>query len=452
MKFKYWVVSIVAASLSSMSLISDALGQTRQPKPTAPVAIVGGTIHTVSGGIVDNGRIIIEGGKIVAVGDTSVEVPSGAIEIDASGKHVYPGLFETYSQLGLTEIESIRASLDHAETGSFNPNVKANVAVNPDSELLPVTRANGVLLVVSAPTGGAVSGQSAVLQLDGWTYEDLTLDASAGMHVVWPESKPLLGPSKKPKEEVEEDAEKKEIRELLDPMVALRRFFEMSRDYWTVKKNGGEIDFDARLESMLPVFEKELPVIAHAETLGQIQSAVSFANEFGFKVIIYGGYDAPDCADLLKKHDVPVIVSAVHRVPRRRQDAYDYAYQLPKMLKEKGVRFCISGSAREENYNTRNLPYHAGTAVAYGLDHEEALRAITLSPAEIFGCADRVGSLEVGKDATLIITTGDPLDIRSEVTAAYVQGRPLDLASRHTKLYEKYQEKYRQKEAELPKQ
>lgn len=385
-----------------------------------PVALVGGTVHPVSGPAVEGGTVVFEGGKIVALGK-DVPVPENAERVDLAGGHVYPGLFEAMSDIGLIEIDAVRATNDKAETGELNPNVKAWVSVNPDSEVIPVTRSNGVLLAVAAPSGGLVSGQAGALQLDGWTYEDLTLKAPIGLVVNWPR---IAKKDDKPHEKLD-------------------RLFDDAKAYFKSREANAEAPVDLRSESLGPVLKGEMPLIAVAEQLEQIQSAVAFADKHGLKLVLYGGYDAPLCANLLKAKDIPVIVGGVYRLPERRSDAYDRAFTVAEDLRKAGVRFCISGASRHGSSNARNLPYHAATAAAFGLPPEEALKAITLYPAQILGVADRVGSLEVGKDATLFVATGDPLEAATQVTAAYVRGRKVDLTDRHKQLYEKYQEKYR---------
>ena len=400
-----------------------------------PVAITAATVHTVSGGVVNDATVLIRKGRIAAVGK-DVKIPKRAIRIDATGKHVFPGLFAANSDLGLVEINSIRATLDKNETGSITPNVKAWVSVNPDSEMIPVTRSNGVLLTLTAPTGGLLAGQSAVLQLDGWTYEDLTLKPAAAMHVGWPAMSPVI----------DWETERSAKEQLADRDTALERLhdaFDDARAYAKARAADSSAPRDARWEAMQPVLAGEQPLIIDADDLQQIQAAVAFAAEQKVKIIIHGGYDAPLCARLLKEHDVPVIVSEVYRLPLRRWEPYDTAYTVPARLHAAGVAYCISGGGRFGASMLRNLPYHAAIAVAFGLPAEAALEAITLAPAEILGVADRVGSLEVGKDATLIITDGDPLETSTQVEAAFVQGRSVDLNDRHKRLWKKYEEKYR---------
>jgi imidazolonepropionase-like amidohydrolase len=406
---------------------SDAIPGAPQKQP---IALTGGTVFPVSGPKIEDGVVVFVKGRIVAVGPKdAVKIPADAKRVDCQGKHIYPGLFESHSQLGLIEVSAVRATNDRSEVGRIKPNVKASVAVNPDSELIPVTRANGVLLAMTEPSGGLVAGQASVLQLDGWTYEDLTLKSGAAMVVSWPS--------------VPKDLEKGKAASSSNSVELLRKLLDDARAYRKARKLSPETQkTDVRLDAMFPVLDRKMPLLVHANSLAVIQSAVSFAAQEKLRMLIYGGYDAPLCAELLKKHDVPVIIAAAYRLPRRRNDAFDSGYTLANRLHEAGVRFCISGGATSRTSNTRNLPYHAAVSVAYGLPHDVALRAITLSPAEILGVADRVGSLETGKDATLFVTTGDPLETPSNVTAAWVQGRAVDLSSRHVKLYEKYRTKY----------
>jgi imidazolonepropionase-like amidohydrolase len=398
--------------------------------PAHPIALVGATIHPVSGPAIRDGILLLDRGKIVALG-TEIEFPDETERIDVTGRHIYPGLFDPLSNLGLTEINSVRATRDDTEVGPFNPNVRAAVAVNPDSELIPVTRSNGVLLTLTAPQGGLVSGQSAVVQLDGWTYEEMTLLLSAGLHVQWPRMSNLL----------ENPPSSRRAVSGQDELATLRQHFAHARAYQKARQSGSE-KIDVRWEAMLPVLERQLPLIVTADEIRQIQSAVAFADREQVRLIIYGGYDAPHCAELLIKHKVPVIVGGVYRLPLRRSDPYDDAYTLPERLRQAGIPFCISTADRFGAANMRNLPYHAATAAAFGLPRDEAIKAITLYPAQILGVADRVGSLEAGKDATLIITTGDPLETATQVRGAYIEGRPVVLNDRHKRLYRKYREKY----------
>lgn len=403
-----------------------------------PVALTNATIHPVSGPAIEKGTIVFDGGKIKALGK-DVSVPAGAETIDLAGKHVYPGLFEPLNDVGLVEINSIRATIDGQEVGQLNPNVRAVVAINPDSELIPVTRSNGILVTLVAPYGGLMSGRSGVVQLDGWTWEDMTIKSDVALHIQWPQSAGGGGRRGRGGGEEATGARGEQGIE------QIRQAFADARAYGAARKADPKFARDARLESLQDVLEGKLSVVIYADDLRQITGAVAFAEREKLKLIIAGGYDAPQCAALLKKHDIPVIVGGTYRLPRRRGDAYDTAYAVPAELHKAGIRFCISARARFGASQVRNLPYHAAAAVAFGLPAEEALKAITLYPAQILGVADGVGSLDVGKDATLFVADGDPLDTPTQVTAAWIAGRKVDLNDRHKTLYHKYEEKYERK-------
>ncbi|MFM7055699.1 MAG: amidohydrolase family protein [Planctomycetota bacterium] len=427
-------IAITAFHPTGPAIASDQIPGARQ---TRPVALTNAVIHPVTGPVIERGTLVFTAGRIAELG-ANVQPPNGSEVIDLQGKHVYPGLIEAHTQLGLTEISSTRATVDHTESGFINPSVAAHVAVNPDSELIPVTRANGVLTALTAPSGGLVSGQAAVIQLDGWTWEQMTLKPRAALVINWPRISAGTRRSLSRSENNEPASAENPVRQLRD-------LFTQARAYGKARAaNPAEQRFDARLAAIHSVLENHIPLLVNADRLDQINSAVAFAVEQQTPLIIFGGYDAPECAALLKQYDVPVIVSAIHREPLRNHDDYDASFTLPERLRQAGVRFCISGSARSETWNARNLPWHAATAAAYGLPKDEALKAITLYPARILGMADRLGALEPGRDATLFVSTGDPLETEPQVTNAWIQGRRVDLSSKHSQLYQKYQEKYRQ--------
>lgn len=428
-----------AGVLIASSLIASASDQIPGAPQKKPIALVNGVIHTLTGPPIEEGTLVFDKGVITEIGQR-MQPPAGADVIDLKGKHVYPSMIESHSQLGLTEFGSIRATQDFAESGQFNPNVSAHKAVNPDSELIPVTRANGVLIALSAPSGGLVAGKASVMQLDGWTFEDMTLKADSALVVNWPRlgggggrrrGPPTAGATPEPPTE--------------SPLKSLRELFDQSRTYGKARAaNPDGQKFDGRLAAMQPVIEGKIPLLAVADRADQIQSAVAFGVEHNVKIIIFGGYDSEQCAELLRRYNVPVIIDAIHKDPRRDHDDYDAAFTLPERLRQAGVKFCISGSGRSETWNTRNLPYQAATAAAYGLPYEDAVRSVTIWPAEILGVADKVGTLEKGKHATLFVSNGDPLETETQVSAAWIQGRKVDLTNRHTELYHKYSEKYRQ--------
>lgn len=437
MKLQFLLALLLTSSatlIASVAVASDQIPGAPQKKP---IALVNAVVHTLTGQPISECTLVFDAGKITDIGHR-MQPPAGAEVIDLKGKHVYPSLIESHSQIGLTEISSTRATLDFAETGSINPNVSAHVAVNPDSELIPVTRANGVLIAVSAPAGGLVSGKASVMQLDGWTYEDMTLKADTALVINWPQMTSRARPGNARQEDRTDENRNQ-------PLKDLRELFDHARTYSKARPaNPASQSFDSRLASMLPVIEGRIPLLVAADRADQIQSAVAFGVEQNVKVIIFGGYDAEACSELLRRYNVPVIIDAIHKDPRRDHEDYDAAYTLPERLRQAGVKFCISGSGRSETWNTRNLPYQAATAAAYGLPYDDALRSVTVWPAEILGIADRVGTLEKGKDATLFVSDGDPLETETHITAAWIQGRKVDLTSRHTQLFDKYSEKYRQ--------
>jgi len=431
------VVAFVAlVALAGLGLAVPSV-RAAVPVPGAPqeqpVAIVGATIHPVSGPAIANGTIVFEAGRITALGTADgVAVPAGAERVDGGGRHVYPGLIDPSTTLGLTEVSSVRATVDAREVGRINPGGRAQVAFQPESELLPVTRSNGVLVAGVTPVGDLLAGQAAAMTLDGWTWEEATLRSPIGMVVNWPGM--LLVRGEAPNEDRQRENREARLR-------VLRQAFADARAYRAAKAAGGAgFVPDVRWEGMLPVLEKKVPLFVNAEEIHQIEAAVAFARAEDVRLVLVGGYDAPEVAGLLRRHDVPVIVSAIHRLPRRRGDAYDAPFTVPARLHAAGVRFAIANGG---SWNERNLPYAAATAAAYGLPADRALHAITLGAAEILGIADRVGSLEPGKDATLIVTTGDPLEQATQVTQAWIGGRAVDLDDRHKALHAKYREKYR---------
>ncbi len=432
-----WLVfAVVLALLANTGLASD---QVPAPPQEHPIALVGGTIHTVSGATIQNGTILFEDGKITKIG-TNVQLPSGTERIDVSGLHVYPSLIATTTNIGLVEIGSVSATRDYAERGDINPNVRAEVAINPDSDIIPVTRANGVALALTMPSSGVISGTSALIMLDGWTWESLTLKAPAGMHVNWP----FMGVSTSRFVRTSPEDQKKRRDENIKK---IKKAFAEARAYMKAKEAEGskgipQHETDLRWEAMIPVLKGEVPVMLHADEIRQIQAALDWALGENLKVVIVGGRDAWRMSDMLKEKDIPVVISSVLTTPMRRWEPYDAGYTPAKKLYEAGVKFCIAGGRGASDQ--RNLPYHAAMAAAYGLPKDEALKAITLYPAQILGVADQVGSLEEGKDATLFVSNGDPLEIMSNVEMEFIQGRKIDLTSRHTQLYAKYRTKYQQ--------
>lgn len=430
---------IALALCISTPLLAQDLGLKPPPVQEKPILIHGATIHPVSGPAIERGYVAFADGKITAAGaGPPPRFASEAIVIDASGKHVYPGLFGANTQTGLMEVGAARATLDYAETGGITPEVRAAVAVNPDSTIIPVTRANGILTVGVIPMGGAIPGRASVINLEGWTWEEMTVADDVGVVVNWPNMRPTRGWFVTRSVEEQE----KERKEALD---AIDQAFQAARAYLKAKAADPSVPTDLRWEAMRGVIEGGRPVIIRADELEQIQSAVSWAVERGLRPVILGGRDAASCLDLLKRHDVGVIVSGTFRLPRRVDSDYDEPFRLPAVLEEAKVRWCLASVGGPfETPHERNLPYHAALACAFGLDRSAALRAITLSPAEMLGVSSRLGSIESGKDATLLITDGDPLEITTRVERAFIRGREIDLTNKQRLLEQKYREKYRQ--------
>ena len=425
------VVLCVGASVNASDTIPA-------PPQSKPIAIKGATIHPVTGPDIPNGTIVFDNGKITAIG-ADAAVPSGAEVIEANGKHVYPGLINANTVLGLVEIGAVRATVDVEESGALNPNVRSITSVNPDSELIPVARSAGVLTALSVPEGGIISGQSAVLRLEGWTPEEMTVLSPAAMHLRWPN----LTIDRRPRARKTVKDQQKEIAKA---QKQIRDAFANARAYWQTRKNPApDFKTDLRWEALMPVFDGKLPLFVHASTLAQIQAALAWAKEMQLKIVLVDGDDAWRVAAQLKENDVPVILGPATSLPPRRDDDYDSAWSSAAKLQQAGVKFCIASNGRGAETNERNVGYEAGLAAGYGLPKEEALKAVTLYPAQILGVADRLGSLETGKAATLIVTNGDPLDFPTQVETAFIDGRKIDLSNRQTRLRDKYREKYRRK-------
>jgi imidazolonepropionase-like amidohydrolase len=421
---------VLASLMAAAALAADA------PRP---IVIRGARIVTVSGPVIDKGTIVLAGGKIAAVG-ADAAVPAGAEIIDGTGKTVYPGLVNGLTTLGLTEIGSVPGSVDTTETGDINPQARAWLAVQPHSDLIPIARANGVTAVLTAPQGGLVSGQSALLRLAGTTPEALTVKQPVAMHMVYPTGRPVFNlarlfeePELKTFEDRVKDRRQNQEKEL-------RRLGNLIEDARALgQRRGANVpsDVDLAEEALGAVARGELPVVMRADAEDDIRGAVRFAGEHGLKLIIAGGLEAWRCAELLKDKDVPVLLQ-VDRLPLRESDRYDASFTNPGTLHRAGVRFAI---VSDDAADTRNLPYEAAMARAYGLPADVALRAITLSPAEIFGVADRMGALAVGKDADVFVATGDIMDTRTQVTHVFVGGAPQSLETRHMRLYREFKDR-----------
>jgi imidazolonepropionase-like amidohydrolase len=431
----------IVASFFLLAFLGNSHASDNIPPPpqAKPIVLKGATIHPVSGPDIPSGMIVFDKGKITAIGP-NIPTPEGAEVIDASGKHIYPGLISANSVLGLTEIGAARATVDIEESGSINPNVRAATSINPDSELIPVARSNGILTAQAVPEGGILSGQSAVLRMDGWTPDEMTVRSPAAMHLRWPN----LTINRNPRAQ---KSVKDQQKDMDKAQKLIRDSFQTARSYWQARKSGIHgFKSDLRWEALMPVFDGALPLFVHADTVAEIEAALAWAKDAQLKIVLVGGHDAWRMTTQLKESDTPVIIALSTALPSRRDDSYDSSFSDAARLHEAGVRFCIATNGRESGApHERNLPYEASMASAFGLPKEEALKSVTLYPAQLLGVGDQLGSLEVGKAATLIVTNGDPLDFPTQIEAAYIDGRKIDLTNRQTRLRDKYKEKYRRK-------
>lgn len=421
----------LAAALVALSFVAA-------PMVRAEVlALTGGTVHTVSGPVIPNGVVLVEGSKITAVG-AGLTTPAGARVIDCTGKHVYPGFVHANTQIGLMEISTIQGADDTQETGNVNPNQRAEVMYNPDSDFIPVTRLNGVTTVLVIPGGGAIRGTSALMHLEGWTQEDITVRAPVALHVQWPNMSPVRAFF-----ETRSDDEQAKARDAA--IQAITDAFDEARAYDKARAAEGgagvpKHDADARYDAMRRVVKGEVPVVFHADALAQLRAVIKFVDQQQLKkVVILGGYDAWRVADELKARDIAVIVAGVLAVPNRGYESYDEAFTVAAKLSKAGVRFCISDEGGGfAAANARNLPQNAAMAAAFGLDRDEALKSVTLYPAQILGAGDRLGSIEVGKIADLQITNGDALEVATRCEQTIIGGKLVTMESRQTRLFEKY--------------
>jgi len=430
------------ATLLAAALTAQATPNTPPPPQREPLLLRNATLHPVSGPVIANGSLLIEAGKVRAIGGAELAAPPGTKVVDLGGRHVYPGMVAANTSLGLAEIRAVNASNDSTETGPLNPNARALVAFNADSELLPVTRAGGVLAALSVPEAGRtglIAGTSALLQLEGWNWQDMALRPEVGLHIAVPRLRlnSALFPS-------QSEARLAEIRRSTEARLKLLdEAFDSATAYALARAADPATPIDTRWEAMRPVLPAapgavpERAVFMHADDLAQIRFALDFAARHGLKLVIVGGADAWRVADTLRERNVPVIIGGLLRLPMRRDDPPDALFTLPARLAAAGVRYCIADGGRDAT-NERNLPFEAAHARAFGLSDDEALKAVTLYPAQILGIADQLGSLEVGKLANLFVSDGDPLEPSTRIERIFIQGREIELSDRQTALRDKY--------------
>lgn len=409
---------------------TPALAQTKS------ILLKGGTVHVGDGTVIDDAAVGFRNGTIDFVGHSYGVKAFYDTIINTEGRHIYPGLILPDNTLGLHEIDLVSATSDQDDTGDLEPELRAMAAYNTDSRIVPTVRSNGVLLTQVTPRGGTISGTSAVVQLDAWSNADAVVRADDGVHLNWPAAFRREGWWAEPGATTREKGDERAKR-----LETIRQFFLKAKAYG--QRNGGATT-DLRMEAMRGLFDGSRTLYVHADGALEIQEAVLFAHELGIaRKVIVGGYDAWRVADLLVDKKVDVILRRVHSLPRRDDDDVDMPFRLPALLKQRGVRFCLSYEGDMERMGARNLAFTAGTAAAYGLTREEALQAVTLDAARILGIDDRYGSLAVGKRAALFVSDGEALDMRgNNVRHAFIDGRRLDLDDHQKKLYRQYAGRY----------
>jgi imidazolonepropionase-like amidohydrolase len=411
----------------------------------AAYAIKGGKIFTLTGTPIENGVVIIRDGKIAAVG-AGVAIPSDAQVIDATELEVYPGLFDPITQIGLTEVSAVSATQDISELGDFNPELVAATAVNSASAHIPVTRANGITEVIAAPgtagfdsqAGGIIAGQASAFNLAGWTMDEMAIRRSVAMVINWPSIQTrtfdlsTFSIKEKPYSDVKKEYDKA-VNQLSD-------WLDRARHYAQAKQNGSPALYerDLKLEALVPVVEGKLPVLVIADEERDIRNAVEFCSKQNLKMILGGGADAWKVKDLLKEKKIPVVLGPTERLPEQEDTPYDKPMTQPSELFGAGIPFAFSSFGAAFS---RRLPQYAGTSVAYGLPHDEALKAVTLNAAQIFGLSDQLGTIEPGKLANVIVTNGDPLEIQTQVRYLFIEGRLTSTDNRHRQLYEQYRKR-----------
>ncbi len=402
------------------------------------IAFTGATAHPVAGPPIEAAVMLVEDGKIRALG-ADVGVPAGARTVLLDGKHLYPSFIHPFSALGLVEISSVRGTVDTTEVGDVNSNVRAEVAFHGDSQILPVTTSGGVLVALVTPRGGLFNGTSALMRLAGWNWQDMTLAAPVAMHLDFPDMRPPTGRFRSQSQE-EVDKEKKRALEVLDKTVAEARAYDTARRAEETDE-GPAVDHDARFEALRPVLSGELPLFIEAGEKTQMEAALDWAADQELtNLVLVAGPDAQYLAERLATEQVPVVLNGVLRQPSRDWEPYDAAYAAAARLHAAGVALAIGdGGSSFDAADARHLPFHAAMAAAFGLPRDIALRSVTLGAAEILGVAERLGSLEPGKDATFIVTDGDPLEILTRIEGAWLEGVEIDPSrDRQRRLYQRY--------------
>jgi imidazolonepropionase-like amidohydrolase len=405
--------------------------------------IKGATVHTVAGADIANGSVIVRNGKIMGVGK-NLAAPKDLKVIDGKGLHVYPGMIDAATEIGLVEVNSVRETEDTTELGKFNPHLVALTAVNPESEHFPVTRVNGITSAVTMPSGQLIAGQVSLIHLDGWTTDEMGIKPRAGLHlkmptIALPRGGFALDSGDLGQALIARGSFTEAKRAFDKEMQELNEFFEIARHYMqtrSARPAGSKPDL--KLEAMIPVLEGKEPVLVTAVREREIRDALAFADRQKIKIILCDAQEAYKVTKEIKEHNVPVILGPMLSLPLNEDDPYDRQYTTPADLQKAGILFSIGTLEGKANLSSRNLPYQAAQAVAFGLPHDEAIKAITKNAAIIWGVADQIGTIEEGKWADLILTDGDPLEAQTTVKQVFVKGKASDMDNRQHQLYEKY--------------
>ena len=399
------------------------------PKQTKPVVIYGATIHVGDGKVWRNASVRFENGNITAMDSGNIDLTKTEVEyINAQNNHVYPGLIAPNTTVGLSEIDAVRSTRDHTEVGENNANVRSIIAYNTDSKIIPTLRSNGVLLAQVTPSGGSLSGSSSIVQLDAWNWEDAAVKTDDALHINWPFLSPSRGRNAEQGENEKQQFEK-EIK-------AIEEIFINARAYCLMKP----LEVNLKLEALREVFTQKRKVFIHTNGAREMIRAVQSMQKFGITPVIVGGAESYLIPGFLRDHKVAVILLGTQNLPSLPEEDIDMPYKLPKILKDSGVLYCLADNGA---WQQRNLPFQAGTAVAFGLTAEEALMSVTKNTSEILGIETKYGTLAIGKSATLMISDGDILDTRSSnITHAWIDGRRIDLYNHQKDLDAKFRKKY----------
>lgn len=431
-----YIKSLFTTCLLALLVGMSAEAQITEKAEFGKFAITNATIHTVSNGVINNGVVLIDGEKIVHVGQNA-KIKADYQRIDATGKHVYPGFMDSGTQLGLQEIGAVAVTNDQAELGDFNPHVRAFTAINPSSVSIPVTRVNGVTHVISMPVSGRLSGKASLLDLYGYTPDSMAVSPNAAVHLNWPSSKKGGSWDDRSENEVKEEYEKS-LKELNDFWSKAEFYNKMMAAYEENPSNKSKPDADKKMQAMREVVNGNIPVIISVDAKQDILNAIEWIGKHpDTRFILAGVQDGWRVADEIAEAGLPCLVSTLY-TPERDYDNYQRPYQNPGKLHEAGVKVAIATGDVE---NVRNAPYHAGFAANYGLGKEEALKAITINAAEIFGVDDKLGSIEEGKQANLFIADGDPFEPMNHINQVFIRGYKIPMISRHTQLKDEYLER-----------